>query len=280
MTEPLLGEHLEHLRQRNQRPMSIRARRATVLRAAGWLAHPVAEVTAAELQAWRAGLMRLRPASQYVAVVHVTQFLAWCFLNGHRADNPSYVLVRPKLRKRLPRPMNDDAIGQAMAAAEQPLRAWIALGAFCGLRCMEIASVRREDVIDSGLAPFLRVVGKGDKERIVPLPAAVLIELRAAGMTSASGPLWPLPVAEIEEGKRVSRVINAHLLALGIEGTAHMLRHRFGTRLYEVTRDLALVATVMGHSSTETTMGYVRINPGAASLPIEQISRLGQVVGP
>jgi integrase len=57
-----------------------------------------------------------------------------------------------------------------MAGAVQPVRAWIALGAFCGLRCTEIATLVREDVIDGVDAPFLRIVGKGGKERVVPLP--------------------------------------------------------------------------------------------------------------
>jgi integrase len=279
--EPLLADHLVDLALQNQRPRSIRERRLTVLRAARFFGHPVADVTAQELAIWqRTALAHLEPGSMHVTTVHVRQYLRWLAANGHRAEDPSAVLIRPKLHPSLPRPMGDADIAHAMALAEQPMRAWIALGAFCGLRCMEIAELNREDVIDGVDVPFLRIVGKGGKERIVPLPASVLAELHDAGMPRRghvfkrmdghAGP--PSPV-------RVSERINDHLRVCGIAGTAHALRHRFGTKLYEVTRDLMLVATVMGHTSTETTMGYVRISPHAAALPVEQISKLSEIMG-
>ncbi len=280
--EPLLAEHLDYLRQRNQRPRSIRERRLTIVRVASRLGHPVAAATREDLQAWRAAMLdRLTPAGQHNEIVHVAQFLKWLVLYGHRAEDPSAVLIRPRhVNDRLPRPLGDAAIAHAMACAPQPVRAWIALGAFCGLRCMEIASLAREDVIDGVDAPFLRVIGKGGKERIVPLPGAVITELADAGM-----PRRGYLFARMDGGDgppsamRVSERINDHLHEVAdVAGTAHQLRHRFGTKLYEATRDPFLVAQVMGHASTETTKGYVAISPHAASLPIEQISRLAQVL--
>lgn len=61
--------------------------------------------------------------------------------------------------------------------------------------------------------------------------------------------------------KRVSDQINVHLRTVGVPGTAHKMRHRFETKLYGATHDLMLVAAVMGHSSTETAMGYVKVSP-------------------
>ncbi len=280
--EPLLDDHLEDLRLQNQSPKSIRERRFTVLRATRWLGHPVADVTSSELQAWqRQALAHLEPASMHNATVHVRQYLRWCAANGHRAEDPSAVLIRPKLHPSLPRPMGDADIAHAMAQAEQPIRAWIALGAFCGLRCMEIAGLAREDVIDGVDVPFLRIVGKGHKERIVPLPVSVLAELRDAGMPPR-GYLFERMDGHTgpPSAMRVSERINDHLHKCGVPGTAHALRHRFGTKLYQVTKDLMLVAVVMGHTSTETTMGYVKISPYAAALPVEQISKLGEIMGP
>lgn len=283
MIEPLLDEHLDYLRQRNQRPRSIRERGYTVLRVGKRLGHPVADVTRTELQAWRAAMVeRLTPAGQHNEIVHVSQFLRWCVAYGHRDEDPTAVLIRPKhLHDKLPRPLGDAAIAHAMACAGQPVRAWIALGAFCGLRCMEIADLAREDVIDGVDAPFLRIVGKGGKERVVPLPVPVLAELVDAGMPRR-GHLFsrmdgrPGPPSAM----RVSERICDHLRDAGAAGTAHQLRHRFGTKLYEATHDPFLVATVMGHASTDTTRGYVAISPSAASLPVEQISRLAAIVTP
>jgi integrase len=73
---------------------------------------------------------------------------------------------------------------------------------------------------------------------------------------------------------RVSERINAHLHGLGITGTAHALRHRFGTVLYRETRDPLLVARVMGHASVDTTKGYLLVDPFDAAAPVELISRL------
>jgi len=275
VTEPLLADHLAYLGLRNLRPRSIDQRRDAVLRTARALGHPVATVDRAELEAWQLQLaQRITVGGVKSEIVHVSQYLRWLITYGHRPDDPSVFLIRPRLPVRLPRPLSDTDIARAMAGADPEMRAWIALAAFCGLRCIEIAGMTREDVIDFD-TPFLRVVGKGGKERIVPLPVAVLAELHAAGMPNR-GPMW----SRIDGGSgtvtpnRVSQRINDYLHDAGIPGTAHQLRHRFGTKLYNATKDLMLVATAMGHSSTETTKGYVLISPHAASAGIEQISSL------
>jgi len=246
-----------------------------VLRTARALGHPVATVDRAELEAWQLRLaQRITVGGVKSEIVHVSQYLRWLITYGHRPDDPSVFLIRPRLPVRLPRPLSDTDIARAMAGADPEMRAWIALAAFCGLRCIEIAGMTREDVIDFD-TPFLRVVGKGGKERIVPLPVAVLAELHTAGMPN-HGPMW----TRIDGGSgivtpnRVSQRINDYLHDAGIPGTAHQLRHRFGTKLYNATKDLMLVATAMGHSSTETTKGYVLISPHAAKAGIEQISSL------
>lgn len=281
--EPLLPEHLLHLRERNQSANSIRERRFTVLRCARWLGHPVADANRDELRAWRRWLLTegLAPRSQHNAIVHVSQFLAWLVREDHRPDNPAATLARPKkINDRLPRPISEAQLTRALAEAEQPIRVWLTLGAFCGLRCMEIAGLTREDVVDDDVANLhLRVIGKGNKERLVPLPHIVLAELCAAGMP-VSGYLFsrmdgkPGPPSAM----RVSERINDHLHTLGIRSTAHALRHRFGTKLYAATRDPYLVAEVMGHTSVDTTRLYVQLNPQAAARSIEEISRLADVI--
>ena len=191
-------------------------------------------------------------------IVHVTQYLGWLWREGVRSDDPGSVLVRPRhVNDRSPRPIQDVDIARAMGCADQPLRAWIALAAWCGLRCMEIAALAREDVIDAVDPPVLRIFGTGGKGRMVPLPAAVLAELRAAGMprrgalfSRMDGQPWP------PSSGRVSARIGRHLRAAGVGATAHELRHRFATELCQATGDPWLVATVMGHCSRETIKGY------------------------
>jgi integrase/recombinase XerC len=273
--EPLLIHHLHHLQERNLRPRSVEQRRDAVLRSARWLGHPLATVTEIELKRLQTALSQHRtPAGVKGEVVQIAQYLKWLLDEDYRKDDPSRVLVRPRLDARLPRPMSDSDVRRAMDAADYPLRAWIALAAFCGLRCMEIAGLRGEDIIRSSRA-FLRISGKGGKERVVPCPQVVLDLIAAAG-APATGLLW----ARLDgspgrvEANRVSQMINVHLHGMGIAHTAHTLRHRFGTKLYAETKDLMLVAETMGHSSMQTTRLYVKLNPSAAQDPVDVISQL------
>lgn len=274
--EPHLAGHLQWLRKRNQRSRSIRERRLTVLRVARFLGHPVAQVTREELIAWqdiRSAV--LTPAGMHNEIVHVAQFLKWLHAEGLTSENPAVVLVRPrKVNQRLPHPMPDGEITRALLAAEQPVHVWIGLGAFCGLRCMEIAQLAREDIID-GVSSYLRITGKGGKERIVPLPENLRNEL-AAGPFNPTGPLFDRMDGHggPPSATRVSERINDHLHSLGIKLTAHSLRHRFGTKLYEVTRDPFYVAEVMGHASTDTTRGYVQLVTDRGASFAEAISKL------
>lgn len=274
--EPHLSDHLTHLRKENQRPRSIRERRLTILRVARYLGHPVAEVTRADLEAWQSvRIDQLQPTGMHNEVVHVAVYLKWLVRAGHRDDNPSDVLIRPKkLNQRLPRPMPEADIAKALAAADQPVHVWIGLAALCGLRCMEIATLAREDIIDGPRGSYLRIIGKGDKERKVDLPQSLRTEL-AAGPFNTTGHLFnrmdghPGPPSAM----RVSERINDHLHSLGIASTAHKLRHWFGTNLYDECRDPFLVAAAMGHASTDTTRGYVALVTDQGAQLAESLSR-------
>jgi integrase len=146
---------------------------------------------------------------------------------------------------------------------------------------MEIAHLRAEDISRLPSAK-LRIHGKGGKWRLVDLPFGLLGELERdfppvgylfERMDGRSGP----PTA-----MRVSERINTFLHKdCGIEEyTAHDLRHRFGTRLYGETRDLLLVAELMGHASIETTRGYVQlVGSDRAAAAVQAISVLDGGLG-
>lgn len=125
----------------------------------------------------------------------------------------------------------------------------IRLAAECGLRRAEIAQVRSDDVMDDLLGRTLIVHGKGDKQRLVPLPDDL-----AQKIIDRHG--WLLPgrwsghVEASYVGKHIARL-------LGGEWTAHSLRHRYATMTYQETHDLYLVSRLLGHESVETTQRYV-----------------------
>ncbi len=271
--EPNLSDHLTYLGKQNQRPRSIRERRLAVLRAARALGHPVAHVDRDGLRAWQDSRAYLTPAGMHNELVHVSQYLRWCIHAEIRHDDPTVVLVRPRnVHQSLPRPMADPLIQRAIDTADEPVRTWIKLGAFCGLRCMEIAQLAREDVMP-GIRPHLLIAGKGGRERVVPAPASLIAAL---SRYPDAGPLFARMDGKpgAPSAVRVSERINKHLHANGITDTAHSLRHRFGTKLYEETEDPFLVAEIMGHRSTETTRWYVQILALKGAGAVESISEL------
>jgi len=137
-----------------------------------------------------------------------------------------------------------------------------------GLRAAEVRSVRLADV-DLGLRR-LRVVGKGGRERVVPVDRAFFAELagylqreRPPGCAAPEcfvvlrGPTtgWPLSEAGL---RKIFRVHRARSGATRVR--PHRLRHTYGTELAAAGIDLLVLRELMGHASPETTAGYVHLS--------------------
>jgi integrase len=136
----------------------------------------------------------------------------------------------------------------------------IDLGCCAGLRRGEIASAAREHLI---AGPALRVLGKGDRERTIPLPP----ELAARIASRPAGWLFP---SHRRPGRHITAACVGERLALllGPGATAHSLRHRFATRAYYLGgRDLLATQKLMGHADPETTLAYIEVDL-ATLLPI------------
>lgn len=206
--------------------------------------------------------------TRYAWISHLHAFYRWAQRHGHATDDPTLVIDRPRTRPNIPRPVGEDDLRMAVDAADPQMKAWLTLMSMAGLRCAEVAGLDREDVIDHEL--LLRVVGKGRKERLVPIHPSVLGTLRAAGLPN-SGPLFTRPDGARYEPWQVSHDVRCYLHGLGIDATAHQLRHRFGTYAYRVSRDLRTVAELMGHSSITTTMGYVAWSRDTARSAVEAL---------
>lgn len=123
------------------------------------------------------------------------------------------------------------------------------------MRAGEIARAHGDDLIGEPGAELVRIVGKGNKERIIPAHPEVVRVL------SANPGAWILPSpVKVGHPMMADSVGKALGRALGDGWTAHSLRHAFGTEAYTRTRDLLLVARWMGHGSIETTRGYVAVD--------------------
>jgi site-specific recombinase XerD len=128
--------------------------------------------------------------------------------------------------------------------------------AAAGLRCREIAVVHSQHVGRGPRGYFLRVEGKGDKIRHVPIPEDLARDTLAVG-----GYVFHGRVDGHLSAHYVSKVISR---ALPASVTAHMLRHRFGTRAYQLGgRDIRAVQELMGHASVATTQGYTQVEAEA-----------------
>lgn len=184
----------------------------------------------------------------------ISSFFRWLRKSGHRADDPSQDVPRVKKPHAHPRPCPDRYIKAALEKATESEKLMIRLGAECGLRRGEIARVHSDDVVADSAGRSLIVRGKGDKQRIVPLPDDL-----ASIIMDARGYLFPGRFGgHVEES-----YIGDHISRLLPDGyAAHTLRHRFATTAYAATHDLFVVAELLGHESVETTEHYVAMPDG------------------
>jgi len=157
-------------------------------------------------------------------------------------------------------------------------RAALAVMYGCGLRISEAVKVQVGDVDSERMV--IRVVGKGDKERLVPLPAPLYQDLRKMWATHRH-PQWLFANKRGTNHVDMGTLRRAFRLACNEVGipkgiTPHSLRHSFGTRLMEKGVPIESISILMGHTTIQTTMVYLhmtealrtQINETAASFSI------------
>lgn len=219
-------------------------------------------VTGEGLERWLDG-RGLAPRTRYWWLSMLTCFYSWCVQHGELAENPAAGIVRPRLRRGLPRPASEQDLEVALALAGAQMRAWLMLAAYAGLRVGEIARLEREQIMENNDPAMLRVLGKGDHERLVPMHPRVWEALRAHGLPRR-GRVFTTSSGCGYAPARVSRMIATYLDDIGLELTAHQFRHRFATQCYRRTKDLRAVQELLGHASPTTTAIYTAWNPAVA----------------
>jgi len=235
----------------------------------------LAAVTISDMRAWMAfernrGLSARSLARALSAVKSFYRWLGEAF----KIEAAAVTATRaPKLKQRLPRPVSSDAAMALIDTVEiQHENPWIAardvavvtLLYGCGLRISEALSLTRAD---HPLPEVLRINGKGDKTRIVPvLPAArqaVAEYLRLCPHTPPpDGPLFVGLRGKQLNPRMVQKVVEKSRLQLGLPATAtpHALRHSFATHLLEAGGDLRSIQELLGHASLSTTQAYTAVN--------------------
>lgn len=224
-----------------------------------------------DFRAWMSRLMMdgAAASSRARSLSGVKSFLSWLDKQGIM-HNPAIKSVRtPKLPHKLPRPLSNR---QAFSILDQPTTDWVeerdcalfTLLYGCGLRIAEALSLDISDLPRDG---FLRVLGKGRKERQVPVLQAVESALaRYRDLCPfAEEPGRPLFLGA--QGKRLNQGVAQksmrdmrRLLGLPETATPHALRHSFATHLLQNGANLREIQEMLGHASLSTTQRYTEIN--------------------
>jgi integrase/recombinase XerD len=220
-------------------------------------------------QLYAQGLAPRTIARQLTALRNCTRFLV---SEGKLSRDPAALLIAPRTGRSLPKPLGR-AETEALTAAPDPDqdsgirdRAIIALLYSSGLRASELCGLRPGDLmIAEGV---LRVQGKGNKQRLVPVgrEAIAAIEAYVAGARGKllRGKACPFLFVG-NRGRALSRqilwgILRRHGIAAGAAGVSpHRLRHSFATHLLEGGADLRSVQTMLGHADIGTTQIYTQV---------------------
>lgn len=176
-------------------------------------------------------------------------FYAMLVRVGRIKTNPADDLpvIRVKNRAMLPAP---ESAVMGRQDLDDRTRLMLDLGARQGLRRIEIARIHSRDLVREEHGWSLIVHGKGDKDRMIPLHADIGERIHAAG----PGWLFPSPRGGHMAATSVGKILTDVLP----EGwSAHSLRRRFATRIYDESKDLRAIQQLLGHASLDVTQRYI-----------------------
>ncbi len=219
---------------------------------------------------YRKGLDSRSVARHLVTIRH---FFRFSLMEGHVDDDPAATIESPRFRQSLPEFLSVEEVDRLLAQPDTSAmvgmrdRAMIELMYSCGLRVSELCGLRVADL--QAEAGCLRCIGKGNKERLVPVGRQALEAVqrylrgsRPKLLCEGSSPYLFLN----QKGRKVDRI--AYWKTLGQYGrkaglrkalTPHMLRHSFATHLLDRGADLRSVQMMLGHSDISTTQIYTHV---------------------
>jgi integrase/recombinase XerD len=219
---------------------------------------------------------KLSSESVYLEIAALRAFYRFAENEKLLPVNVAEHLSLPRRWKRLPKALTDAEIKRLLAAEDSRVpetpsslcdRAVLELAYASGLRLAELRNVRLEQLhLEVG---FINVIGKGNKERVVPLgrtAVAAINRYLQAGRPKLITPRSPAnlfltqrgtPFAAVTMWRRIKR--RAKLTGIERNLTPHMLRHSFATHLLEHGADLRVIQELLGHASISTTEIYTHV---------------------
>ena len=205
----------------------------------------------------------------------IRSFYKFLVLDGYLEQDPTELLESPKIGKHLPEVLSVEEIDAIEGVIDvstpegQRDRAAIEMLYSCGLRVSELCNLLLSDLyLDEG---FLRVTGKGNKQRLVPISERAIRELKSWFAFRNSINIKPgeedYVFISAARKKHLSRITVFHNIKVyaeqaGIQKTIspHTFRHSFATHLLEGGANLRAIQTMLGHESISTTEIYTHID--------------------
>lgn len=266
-----------------ERGLSANTREAYLHDVGGFVAYlhdeglALGDVTLDVLHRYSFALHDLGISPRSIARMHsaLRSFFRFLVLDGYLENDPAELLESPKIGKHLPTVLTLEEVDAVIAAIDlsQPHghrdRAMIEMLYSCGLRVSELCSLKMSDLyLEEG---FLRVTGKGNKQRLVPISPRAIKELEL--WFAERRMLTPKPGEEDyvfishQRRKHLSRItvfhnIKEYCAMAGITKTIspHTFRHTFATHLLEGGANLRAIQAMLGHESISTTEIYTHID--------------------
>lgn len=216
---------------------------------------------------------RLSSESVYLEIAALRAFYRFAENEKHLPGNVAENLSLPRRWKRLPKALTDAEIDKLLQPESNETKhtlcdqAILELAYASGLRLAELRNLRLEQLhLEAG---FINVIGKGNKERVVPVgrqAVAALNRYLEAGRPNLVTPRSPANVFLTKRGTPFASVtlwlhIKQRVRRAGVERnvTPHMLRHSFATHLLEHGADLRVIQELLGHASIGTTEVYTHV---------------------
>ena len=279
----LIGAFLEMMSaERGAAKNTIEAYRRDLADYAGFVAGRQSSLLTVDRDIVNAWLDRLKQdglsaSSSARRLSAIRQFHKFLCADGMRSDDPTRIVASPKSRRALPKILSISEVDRLLTTAEAEanvpaspqkqaaaLRLYVLLELLyaTGLRVSELVSLRRSAVMRD--ASFLTVVGKGNKERVVPVNDRARDAIKAYLKTLEPGLfLFPATGSEGYLSRQVfARDLKALAARAGISAARvapHVLRHAFASHLLAGGADLRVVQMLLGHADISTTQIYTHV---------------------
>jgi len=273
--EDTLAAWEAHLRvERHASPHTLRAYLSDVRQLLAFAQCGAADVEPSTIRHW---LRTLDGEAERTSIARklaaVRAFFRFLLDTKRLARDPAAAIGTPKTVRKLPAHLTLDDVDRLLVTppADRLLglrdRAFLELLYSSGLRVGELVGLDWEDVDEESAS--VRVLGKGRKERVVPVgrPALRALAAYAAALVEAGRACRPGPIFRNARGGRltsrsVARLMERWVLASGTatKATPHALRHTFATHLLGAGADLRAIQELLGHASLSTTQRYTHVD--------------------